>query len=99
MPGFAETVGGEARELAEAAIALPINFEAGRNTDVKEGVPAGRDGESRCGFCDDWILGKNRAKLEFEIARTAVPAPPLQATGEIPDFPFQGKLGKLIPFP
>ena len=41
MPGIAETFGGDARELAEGAIALPVHFEAGRNADVKEGVPTG----------------------------------------------------------
>ncbi len=41
VPGIAETFGGDARELAEGAIALPVHFEAGRNADVKEGVPTG----------------------------------------------------------
>jgi len=41
VSGFAEAVGGDAREFAEGAIAQFAHFEAGRNADVKEGVPTG----------------------------------------------------------
>jgi hypothetical protein len=99
VPGFAETIGGNVSELVQGAIALSVHFEAGRNAEVKEGVPAGGDGEGRIGFCDDWKLRETRAELDFEIARSAVPALPLQAAGEIPGFTLQGKLGKLIAFP